>query len=120
MKGLYKMRDLIMDINRKIWLGYMIKMDKTKVTKKREKCVFLDTRLRILIAIEVSQDSGAAIIRLIREEKISKVQATLQLMGDLVLLSRSSLYEKIMGMSLVKSPGLMPIFTKYVIPQVFT
>jgi hypothetical protein len=46
----YKKHDLIMDIKRKRWFGYVIRMDKIKVAKKREICVFWDTRPRRLLS----------------------------------------------------------------------
>ena len=49
-KERYKKHDLIMDIKRKRWLGHVIRMDKMKVTKKREICVFWDTRPRRLLS----------------------------------------------------------------------
>jgi hypothetical protein len=68
MKGLYKMHDLLMDIKRERCLGHVIRMDKIKVIKKREICVFWDTTPRGLIAVEVSEKPVTAIIKAIREE----------------------------------------------------
>jgi hypothetical protein len=45
----HKKHDLIMDIKRKRWLGHVIRMDTIKVTKKREICLFRNTRPRRLL-----------------------------------------------------------------------